>query len=1641
MNTSKTKNLARIASAMLLALAMNGCGDAKETNVVPAAKTSTPTNDATAVTCAATATHMPAASTTNAAAAGTASATNAAKQAQETQKPKPKLEPAPIPLALREPEITGFTVNGVKSFDIGINHPPDMTSFMEYVVIKPNPGPATADSWGDKVRIEADFKPRTKYQVIIKAGMPTFHGKLKNEFRRSFTTGDLPQSMDFASSGRYLPSTGRRAIMVNSVNVTNIVCEIRPVPRGNIVQLLAREEDRYRSYYGGGGDSDDTKDISGAPVKKEFKIRASENEKVSTAIDIRDEEGVSANGVYLVSVRGDRQYPCYRLVCLTDIGLSVRETRGCVYVWATSLAKGTPMKDLLVTVYGANNVRVGEGITDSDGWCSCEVDANADKFAVVASNRNGSDMSFLALSKCLDETIERGKRRNYVANGRSEAFVWTDRGIYRHNEKILVHALLRDAKGNAPTPFPVTLKLIDPDGKTFASETKVPDRQGALAVDAFAVTDDQKSGWWTVEAHTPGEKGFRLGSRHIKIEEFVPPQIRVKVEAPDGISATNISFTVSSEHLFGGPAKGFPAEGAVMFEDAPFAPKGWEKFRFGDAERKLSPNFNVLGKRPLDEAGRAVFTAAMPERSRPRAAVKMTAQGTVFENGGRPASARTTAILHFYPYYIGVEMPNTFRRDTRPQPCRVALVNPDGTARTGTRTLKARFERIEHVYGLRRNDNGHFEWMCDKIRYPMGEPVEIAVASNGVATLDVPRSILGDYAVTLQDAGDGVSFGASFWVGDADGDGEIRAPLENPSRVTLVADKPLYRPGDVPRITVKSPFKGAAWIEVMQEDLVYSQIVSLTNATSEIALEPVTADWAPGVDVAISVVQAAKPSQRHTVNRAWGVTALKAATRDSALDVRVTADVRHNAAGGGSDLVAHVSALGLDGVKGDFAAVTVVDEGINILTDEKTPDPAGWFGATRNGHHPLYDIFNDLLPIVGDELKRSGVKTGGGADGDLFRRISPVPSRRFKPLSRWTLNVLLKDGKADVPFKLPEFAGEVRVTAVAYNSRATGAGSVQKKVAPNLVMQADAPRFAAPGDKFNATLMLSNRSGKNGTASYSLRVDGATALAPRAVADGKVELADGASETLAIPIAANVPGEGRLVFVSEGLGERHEVVIDLPVRPAAAWVKTAQTVCLAAGESHTFKNTAEVMPEVAHRTFSVSSSAIGELASAFEYLSSYPYGCLEQTVSRVFPLVAAGGVLNLLPTAETSVAADSQRTVDAGIRRVLSMIHSNDFSMWPDCDDPPWNPSVSLWAAQFLVEAETAGFKISSEPLERVKGFMRKWAMSTNATTSVYACHNLALARAPDLDRQLHWFDRRDKLSTLDRARLARAFVRSGDRAVELTSVLPVEDVKSASFALLALMDIDPKDARLPGFALYLTKQRETVSAHWGTTESNAHALLALGTWYRAHAAAGEAVVKMVADGKEETLSTKKVREVRGGGDITLANTGKGLAYVTAACLALPDAANLPPLANGIEIERSYLLPDGKPADLDNLSRGDLLIVKVDIGAKWKYVYSDLVVEDLLPACFESDSTRIDSSRFPWIADEKDTHWEMRREMRDDRMLLFSSRFDNSYCIAPSYYAVRVVSNGDFVHPGISVEAMYDPAVRARTSARRIRVK
>ena len=1586
----------------------------------------------------------------NAAAPAAASATNAAPAVQEApadtkEKAKPKPKPEPMASGLKPREY---------GFDVVFSCMPDLALLADHVKVEPSAGPLTIGytSWNCSCSFRGAFKPRTSYTVTVLAGTPMADGrKTAKDFRRTFNTGDRPRKISFAAEGRYLPAIGGRAIAVKTMNVTNLLCETRPVPLKNIVQLMAREASCYDSFYGGGGDSSDAAELAGDPVKKTVRVKTALNEEVVTELPVRDGDGKAENGVYLVSVcakkagaktdegEGPRSW---RLVCVTDIGLSVRQSTGGISVWATSLSSGRPIEGLRAVVYGSNGIAQAEGLTDADGWCMCELPKGKDPFAVVVSKIDETDAAFLALRGSVEEP-DTGFVRSFVPEKGSEAYVWTDRGIYRHGEPILVHAILRDGKGNAPRPFPVEIRLLNPEGEVTIKRTQVSDSMGVVARSDFSVAQDQPSGWWTIDVYTPGDEGTLLGSERIKVEEFVPPQIRVKVTPPaEGTQAgTNLMFTVAAEHLFGGPAKGLPAEGAVMFEDAPFAPRGWEAFRFGDETRRLAPNFKTLDNTRLDAEGKTMFSAEFPKKMRPRAAVKMTVQGSVFESGGRPASARASTLVHAYARYIGVALPNALKAGPEKRKCRVVVVNPDGSPCRGERRLTARFERVETVYGLKRSGDS-WEWRSDKVRIPLGDEVEVMVAQSGLGMLELPAPSCGDYAVTLREQGTDVTFSASYWAG-GEGDAAVRAPLENPSRVSLKADKAVYHPGERARITVKAPFAGSALLTVMRDKTVYSQVLSLTNVTCEIELESVEAAWAPGVDVALSVVQAVKPGQRQVANRALGRIAIKCATPDSSIDVHVKANVEC-APTGGSHVTVDVEAAG-PAATGERAVVTVVDEGINLLTDQKTPDPAGWFGEPRSGEDSLYDVYNRILPILGDGLKRAGAKTGGGADGDLFRRVSPVPSRRYKPLSMWKLDVPLKDGRATVPFDLPEFVGEVRVTAVAYNARATGASSVQAKVTPNLVMQPDAPRFAAPDDEFLATMTLSNRSGAKGEVAYDLMAGGAVGLA--APVHGKVVLEDGASETLAFAVrAGSAPGQGTIVFVAEGLGEKHKNEILLPVRPAAPWVKTAATVALKAGERRVFPNTAAALAECAQRTFIASGSPVAELASALEYLMGYPYGCLEQTVSRVFPLVSAGGLLNTLPVAETSAAEDAKSFVADGIRRVCDMVRANDFVMWPDCDTPPWNREVSLWAAHFLVEASASGFDVPKGPLGRVRNFLRGWAMSTNETVSVYACHTLALAGQADRDRMLHWFDRRASLSALSRARLARAFARGGDvpRAKTLVESLIGEpaSVKDAAFAMLARLDVDPKDERLAALALYLASRRDASTCHWGTTEANAHVLLALGCYYRATSTTiGIPEVFLQVEGAEaRKMSPKRAERMTGGGEVALVNKGQGDAFVTVTSLAVADAASRRPETRGISVSRRFLRTDGAAAAPDGFVRGEMLIVEVTLSAPVKTTYSDLVVEELLPACFEPDHSPLGLDAYPFMG--KNAHgWLLRREMRDDRVLGFSRRFSlGAGESVRFFYPVRVVGAGDFVLPGSSVEAMYDPSVHSCGASGRVKV-
>lgn len=138
------------------------------------------------------------------------------------------------PRKLVEPEINGIGINGLRTITLKVSDTPDLEAVLDYVKIEPNPGPVTIDyyPWNQTVYLNADYQPQTEYHVTVKSGLPFANGQVsKFEVRRTLVTGNRLPSVDFAVRGRYLPPAGRRAIAIETVNVTNLECSISPVPR------------------------------------------------------------------------------------------------------------------------------------------------------------------------------------------------------------------------------------------------------------------------------------------------------------------------------------------------------------------------------------------------------------------------------------------------------------------------------------------------------------------------------------------------------------------------------------------------------------------------------------------------------------------------------------------------------------------------------------------------------------------------------------------------------------------------------------------------------------------------------------------------------------------------------------------------------------------------------------------------------------------------------------------------------------------------------------------------------------------------------------------------------------------------------------------------------------------------------------------------------------------------------------------------------------------------------------------------------------------------------------------------------------------------------------------------------------------
>ncbi|WP_428566698.1 MAG: alpha-2-macroglobulin family protein [Solidesulfovibrio sp. DCME] len=1496
----------------------------------------------------------------------------------------------------------------------------------------------TLSADGADLLVSGEFEPGREYTVTVDKGLTAGDGAVLDETAsRVVRIPDLDPSVDFKDQGMFLSRNGYKNLAIKSINTNAAELSIDRVYFNNLFPFFATDYSVFDDDYGGGSVNTSFGDRL---VSERVPLRYKNNASVTTPVNLEKYIQGHEPGLYRVALTVPGKFQgAQRYILVTDIGIVAKQGQGDLLVWTASYANLAPVTGASVKVLSYQNQELAAGTTDERGLFAAKVPPKTlgDKRPYLIVVQKGADVSYLLYERFRVDTTGLDVSGAVMPTAGYTAFLYGERDIYRPGETLEGLAVVRDARLGVPPSMPVTVRLNDPQGRKVGEQAVVTGAEGMVSL-RQALPTQSLTGAYTLEL-VVGETV--IGQYRFQVEEFVPDRISVSVKAGEEAAepGANLPFTVSGQYLFGAPGADLAVEAKVRLVKAPFAPKGFADYVFGDPERSFEDTEILQEAGNLDANGQAAFEASLPEDLSPPAALEAIFTARVREGGGRGVTGLARMPVHVYAAYPGLKrLASEAATPGKPLRFDYVVVAPDGSL-VDTPELSATLYRDAWQTVLRKNPDGAFTY--ESVRDPKAVETRTLAAKGGKGNASFTAPAFGSYRLVLEDPGTGASTQLEFYAG---GFGYSPWAVENPARLELKPDKAEYASGETARFQVRAPFAGKLLVTVEGSGVRDVQVVPLAGNTGEILI-PVKPEYMPGVYVTATLVKKVGDVTPESPSRAFGAAPMAVDRASGRLPLSITAPASMRP---GGKLTAEVSAPA-----GSIVTVAAVDEGILQLVAQKTPDPFAFFYAKRQLQVETFDTFSLLLPEVPPVMGKA--LAGGGDSLEDLSNFVRSQSPALRTVAFWSGPVSVgPTGKAKVSFDIPEFQGQVRLMAAGISGRRFAAAEAKTFVKSPLVLLPSFPRFLGFGDAAAIPVTVRNDTGKPGTFAVSL-----TAAGPARVAEPtrSAAIANGAAVTVSFPVTAGeAEGVAELSVAVSGNGESSADTARLPVRsPLPARTTVRSGALEAASLTVPELVSGEFVPGTAKLDVTVGRFALIRFTGNLKALLAYPYGCLEQTVSRAFPLLYFADLARALDPGGFE-GQTPQAMAQSAIRRVTGMqLYNGGFSMWPGGDTPQaW---MSLYAAHFLAEARGAGYPVDQGVLSQALTFAGETGRQADLATpdgltlAAYALFVQAKAGRADIGAMDNLRDTRAKsLPAEARGLLGAAYAAVGNsRAADTLVSGPIpggetpkqtggnlsSPLRDKALFLSALIDAAPADPRIASLALEVGRLLE--GEPYPSTQENAFALLALGKFYaRQQARKPFSGMLYAGTGLLSDFSSDKVLSLRGlpqSGDLRIAveeGFEPGACYYSVRTRAVPTPAAYAPQSAGLAVERTFLSRDGTPLPAGaSLPQGALVVARLAVRAT-KGPVANVVLENLLPAGLEVENPRLATTeRLPWMEPGGEDTAPAYLDMRDDRTLSFLDLPDDKWHV--SYALLRAVTPGSFTVPPAQAEAMYAPELRA----------
>ncbi len=1500
---------------------------------------------------------------------------------------------------------------------------------------------------GNDLVLTGGFRPGEAYKVEVAQGLAASDGAvLAAAASADLRLSDLAPEVRFQSDGYFLSKSGARALAVESINVSAADLTVDRVFRNNLFNLLQYQ--RWQLFGGSYRGSSVSHALGGRLAEEKLRFKPERNRRTVTPVRLDRFLRADEPGFYRVAISREGSYDAeQRWVLITDIGLIAKRTEGELLVWASSFANLDPIAGARVQLVSDQNQVVATGTTGADGLVRLDFSGLGDANPYLVTAERGDDWSFLALDQSqvdmtgLDVGGATAERSGY------DAFLYGERDLYRPGEVVEGLAVVRDRRLAAPPAMPVLLVHRDAQGQERESQRLTSDAKGLVPF-RLELAAYEQTGHHTLELKA-GERV--IGQYRFQVEEFIPDRIKVAIEPakPAVLAGEPLGFDVAAAYLFGPPAAGLETKSRIRLVAATFAPKGLEAFAFSNAERQLQETDLLTETATLDDSGRAHFETRVPTGLAPPSMLEAVLTARAEEKGGRGVTAMARLPVHAYARYVGLRrLGEGYVEAGEELPLEWVAVAPDGKpAASGSLRVDLYHDRWNTV--LRRSDDGS-TFRYESVRDP--QLVESRALEGGAERGSFklrPRNY-GAHRVVITDLGSGASAQITFYTG---GWGYSPWAVQNPGRLELALDRESYPAGSTATLQVRSPFPGKLLLSVERDGVLATSVHRLSGNTATIPLT-VEGGWRPNVYLTATLIRPAKDLEPGSPGRAFGAVPLHVDRADKQLQLALSApaEMRPRAP----------LAVEVRGEPGAVVTVAAVDEGILRLIGQETPDPFSYFYRKLALGVTSYDTFALLMP------EPKGQAAGGGEGlAQLGQFVSTAAMLRLEPAAYWSGPLTLgSDGKALAKFEVGDLQGALRLMVVGFDADRFGSETGSVVVRDRVVVLPTLPRFLQLGDRAQVPLTVRNDTGKDGELEVGLR----WSLAGEAEqnASTRVNVANGREQTvyLDLPVGQQA-GVMAVTATVSGNGENSRTSLRLPVRPALPAQSFFASGALDAAKATLPAVPEGLRPETVTRRLTLSPYPLVRFGGRLRDLLAYPYGCIEQTVSRTFPLLYLGDLAKEL---EPSLfdQAEPDVWVEEGLRRLGAMqLQNGGFAMWPgETLTEAW---PSIYATHLLVEADKAGHAVDGWMLSQALGYLesqvRAKALYSRGELQrmTYSLYVLARAGRADLGSMDFLREKHDKdLTAESRGLLAAAYATLGNPqaaeqlAASLTDVETVERGRSENFAstvrnrallLLALLDVAPGDARVPALAERLA--RDAMAGDRWNTQDEAFALLAVGKLFSDQQQQGAASGIITLGGQRAGSyegETRTWADLAGSAPLGVElTTGfrPGAVYFSQVVRGVLRDDAFRPFADGLEIEREVLRRDGSKASLDALAQGELLVLRTRVRST-SGPLDNVVISNLLPSGLEVENPRLRTTeQVPWTQRPGAVPAEQLLDasavdLRDDRILAFVGLPDKEWRVL--YSVVRAVVPGTYRLPPAQVEAMYQPALKASSGAGEIRV-